>query len=460
MDHSPQCLDHCGNGGDGRGDWFRDSTGAHQHRPDGAVRRGKANLGRLVPMEIVVRFDRESLRRYSGTAADNARPNMLERMEIVQGVQRAIEKEFGPKGRDLISRPMSAITFVPPWPRPSGSTGDLIQRNFTNDRFEEAWNSLRDTGYLTRTREGDELWRVSVRVAAFRNVDYGRFDKELRRIVEPLVARANADISLRASTAIENPESAAGNAPARAAVRSAPEQTVSTVYTGVIPIVYKAQRELLNSLIESTFWSFLTITPLMMIVARGVAGGFVAMLPNILPVVAVFGGMGWLGLPVDIGSMMSASIALGVAVDDTIHYLTWFRESLNRHGDRRRAILDAYRRCATPTLQAALINGLGLSVFALGSFIPTRNFGLLMLVILMAGVVAELVLLPALLASPLGMVFRPAKRGTVTPPLPATEGAADAPGTVPVPTVQFRRRLRKAEEESASNRRKSRRSSA
>ncbi len=44
------------------------------------------------------------------------------------------------------------------------------------------------------------------------------------------------------------------------------------------------------------------------------------MFPNLLPVVAVFGSMGWLGIPVNIGCMMTASIALGVAVDDTIHF--------------------------------------------------------------------------------------------------------------------------------------------
>jgi uncharacterized membrane protein YdfJ with MMPL/SSD domain len=96
-------------------------------------------------------------------------------------------------------------------------------------------------------------------------------------------------------------------------------------------------------------------------------------------------------------------------VDDTIHYLTWFREELNRTGDRRAAIVAAYRRCATPTLQAALISGLGLSVFAFSTFTPTKQFGYLMLTILLAGVVAELVLLPALLAGPLGAVFQPAR---------------------------------------------------
>ena len=79
-------------------------------------------------------------------------------------------------------------------------------------------------------------------------------------------------------------------------------------------------------------------------------------------------------------------------------------------GDRKQAILATYQHCATPTLQAALISGLGLSIFAFSTFTPTQRFGCLMLVILWAGAIAELIYFPALLAGPLGMVFKPRKR--------------------------------------------------
>ncbi len=202
---------------------------------------------------------------------------------------------------------------------------------------------------------------------------------------------------------------------------------IGAVYTGVVPIVYKAQRALLDSLISSSIWSFLTITPLMMFISRSFWAGIVAMLPNVLPVVMVFGGMGWLGIDVDVGSMMTASIALGVAVDDTIHFLNWYRDELDRLGDRKQAILAAYKHCATPTFQAAIISGLGLSIFALSTFTPTQRFGYLMLVILWMGVVAELIFFPALLAGPLGLVFKPRKKKDQARPLhPELIGATDA----------------------------------
>jgi uncharacterized membrane protein YdfJ with MMPL/SSD domain len=212
------------------------------------------------------------------------------------------------------------------------------------------------------------------------------------------------------------------------------DQDVSAVYTGVVPIVYKAQRTLLNSLIDSTFWSFVVITPLMMFISRSFWAGIVCMLPNALPVLVVFGAMGWLDIQVDIGSMMTASIALGVAVDDTIHYLTWFRRDLDSGSDRHSAILTAYKRCATPTFQAALISGLGLSIFAFSTFTPTQRFGYLMLSILFMGVAAELIFFPALLAGPLGRVFQP-RRVTPPVPVPASATASNSATSVAVAEV-------------------------
>jgi uncharacterized protein len=67
--------------------------------------------------------------------------------------------------------------------------------------------------------------------------------------------------------------------------------------------------------------------------------------------------------------------------------------------------LKSYERAATAALQAGLINGLGLSVFATSSFTPTQRFGWLMLSILIAGIVAELIMLPSLMFGPIGKVF-------------------------------------------------------
>lgn len=466
-------------------------------------------LGMLVPLEIVIEFDKDSMAvaaepkttepaastDEAALAEDLSRLTFLERMETIVRIQDVIKKRFGEEGTQIVGRSMSAATFASSLPSKGTSTQTYLIRKGYNQQLENSRDELIKSGFLRVDPDtGSELWRISLRVAAFQGVDYGQFVQEMRDSLYPIIqAQQDRVRILRQMTAWTGEAKMAGrdialwdpvsddlapedlqksklrseelsNLLAKSRVKIArisappadvsyvqlqklndldavvlagafsnaeinvldvalqrvidlesddpkvPKEWVRSVYTGVVPIVYKAQRALLASLIESTMWSFLTITPLMIFVSRSVRAGMVAMIPNVLPVLAIFGGMGWLGIPIDIGSMMTASIALGVAVDDTIHFLAWYREDLHVVRDRRKAIVSCYKRCATPTLQAACISGLGLSVFAFSTFTPTQRFGWLMLAILIAGVVAELILLPAILAGPLGKVFEPRRK--------------------------------------------------
>lgn len=496
----------------------------------------EANLGPLVPMEVVIRVpqheqapsnqelrdlqlelasDEATAERKAEIEAMLAQSQLklpfLERMELAARVQKTIEEEFGPQGRAQVGKAISAATFVRPLPRPGGSTSARLTRSSTSGRLEAHKDEFLHSDYLrVEPEDGTELWRVSLRLSATQEhaVDYGEFVSNLQEAVEPVLAAQRERVEvlekLSAATSPDESRRVVGSSvllvgmPSEKTEQKVDAQTpvnqhrlfadslrdlltisrlklsqhnagetiddehlagadcvvlvgdiasadlerirkaaplvidardhsysaiarektayqkqpasVCAVYTGVVPIVYKAQRSLLDSLVQSTFWSFITITPLMMWISRSFWGGLVSMLPNVLPVLMVFGGMGWLGIDVDVGAMMTASIALGVAVDDTIHYLNWYREELDRLGDRKLAILAAYKHCATPTLQAATISGIGLSIFALSTFTPTQRFGVLMLVILWMGAVAELIFFPAILAGPLGLVFKPRKR--------------------------------------------------
>ena len=472
------------------------------------------NLGKLVPLEIVVRFDSEIQSDESGKTIslgpDSLKLSFLERLETIVRMQKMIDERFGEAGSNVIGNSLSAASFAPELPPSGGDTFSYVHRKTFDVRLSSSREEFAKAGFLKYDPlDNSEMWRISVRVAAFKNVDYGEFVRELRDVARPVLDAHDARVRVLAklnswldgrepagarivlwkfedkdsttavaqdgddeiitahlsallsqsrckvfriqadprSTTISQLEKLqatdavvvlgkfndadlqtirsvvphtidarvrqpsaqsqlAANA-LRPDPRGSEQAEVDAIYTGVVPIVYKAQRALLNSLVESTFWSFLTITPIMMFVSRSFAAGLVAMLPNVLPVLVIFGGMGWMGIPLDIGSMMTASIALGVAVDDTIHYLARYREDLDHYGDRKKAIVATYQHCAIPTLQAAMISGLGLSVFAFSTFTPTQRFGWLMLTILIAGVISELVMLPALLAGPLGRVFQP-----------------------------------------------------
>ena len=180
---------------------------------------------------------------------------------------------------------------------------------------------------------------------------------------------------------------------------------IRSVYTGMVPLVYKTQRELLKSLNESIMWATVLISVVLMFVLKSPVAGVISMIPNMFPIVIIFGALGWLGIKVDIGIMMTASVALGVAVDDTIHFLTWFRRGIAMGMNRRDSIMLSYDRCATAMTQTTLIGGLGLAVFATSTFTPTQQFGYLMISMLGAALVGDLLLLPAMLMSPVGYFF-------------------------------------------------------
>jgi len=196
---------------------------------------------------------------------------------------------------------------------------------------------------------------------------------------------------------------------------------IRAVFTGIVPVVYKTQRQLLISLRQSIVWATVLIAVVMMFVLRNPVAGVVAMIPNVFPIIIIFGGLGWLRIKVDIGIMMTASVALGVAVDDTVHFLTWFRRGVSQGLDRVQAVMLAYDRCATAMLQTTLIGGLGLAVFATSTFTPTQQFGYLMISMLATALVDDLLLLPALLVSPLGRFFGGKAPAKVVVRMPSTE---------------------------------------
>lgn len=131
------------------------------------------------------------------------------------------------------------------------------------------------------------------------------------------------------------------------------------------------------------------------------------MIPNLFPIMIVFGLMGLLGVPVRISAVLTASAALGIAVDDTLHFFTWIRRAIDAGANRTQAVRSAFTRCAPAMFQTTLINGVGLLVFAFTLFLPTRLFATLMIALLGAALVGDLIFLPALLVGPLGKFLRP-----------------------------------------------------
>jgi hypothetical protein len=193
---------------------------------------------------------------------------------------------------------------------------------------------------------------------------------------------------------------------------------ISTWYTGHSNVVYGTERVLLHGLFVSFATAFVIIAVVMALVLRSAFASLVAIVPNLFPSVVVFGLLGWLNMKADVGSIMTASVALGIAVDDTIHFLAWFRRGLATGQSRHEAVRHAYHHCGRAMIQTTVICGLGLGVYALSGFVPVQRFAWMMLLLMLMALVGDLLLLPALLMSPLGKLFAVSERRTVVRELP------------------------------------------
>lgn len=316
------------------------------------------NLGALVPLEVIVRFD-----------ATN-QEGMLPRVELVRKLAESIKQAEG------VSGCLSAATFAPEVLLRKNSLRGTMVNVITNRRLTQARPRLIDAGYIVPA-EGEELWRISVRAAAGQDMDYGLFQRQLQGRLEPILATAKAD-------------GMAG---------------VTTTFTGAIPIIYKARRSLLNGLAYGFGTDVLLVVAAVIVLLRHWSNGLLMLLTSVFPMSICFGAMGWLGVVVDIGSVMTPCVALGVTIDDVIHFLLWFRRGIERGLSPREAVTLAYAGCGRAMVQSWGVIGLGLSAFALSSFIPTFRFGALMIGLLTVGLIGNLFLLPALLAGPLGSLI-------------------------------------------------------
>jgi predicted RND superfamily exporter protein len=255
--------------------------------------------------------------------------------------------------------------------------------------------AAKDSNYFVVASDGVEKWRTTAHVSALGSTDYGELLGELTSVLETQVLPAAV----------------------------AKQQQVSLELSGLMPLVHEIQQQLLHDLFASFLVAFALIAVVMTIVQAGIVAGLLSMVPNVFPALTLFGLLGWYGHPIDVGSIMTASVAMGIAVDDTLHFLTFFQRSLDSGKSRRGAVLAAHKHCGRAIIQTTLICTAGLSAFAFSDFVPTARFAWMMVALLSAALVGDLIVLPSLLIGPLGRVF---DHKSQEPSIVALPGRADS----------------------------------
>ncbi len=180
----------------------------------------------------------------------------------------------------------------------------------------------------------------------------------------------------------------------KALVADMPEVTL----TGITPLIEQAQLTIFQGFKESFSSSFVLIAIVSLCALRSFKLTFWGMVPNVSPIVFVFGLIGWSGASVDIGMMMTGSIAFGMSVDATFHLLFAYQEAIKAGHSSKMASFYSLVQTGKPIFEAAAIASFGMLALTLSSFTPTVRFGLLMAVLLWSAVIGCLVQLPAILA--------------------------------------------------------------
>jgi hypothetical protein len=168
------------------------------------------------------------------------------------------------------------------------------------------------------------------------------------------------------------------------------------ILTNLFILYQSLLQQLFRSQIMTLGIAFGVLSLTIWAIFRSVKIALIAITPNILSTLMVLGIMGWLGIPLDLMTIMIASVALGITVDDTIHYVHRYLEEL-RNGSGEKAVELSHASVGYALLYTSLIVILGFSLLAFSDFVPSILFGLLTGLAMAMAVILDLSMLPVLL---------------------------------------------------------------
>ncbi len=175
-----------------------------------------------------------------------------------------------------------------------------------------------------------------------------------------------------------------------------PVQHASLELTGIGALWLKLMGYIVSSQIEGFLLAFAVVGVMMVLVFRSLVVGGISMVPNLFPVVLTVGAMGWLAIPLDYNKLSIAAVALGIAVDDTIHLVMRFRHEFRIHGRYAVALREALQDVGRALLITSTALVLGFLVLTLSVMDSNVTFGLLLAVTIVAALIADFLLMPAL----------------------------------------------------------------
>ena len=234
---------------------------------------------------------------------------------------------------------------------------------------------------------------IAQELLVFALSDEGR--RELDRVVSSDFSRAQMSVKLASASSdlvfeeIDRAE--------RQAAEVFAGSGITTTATGSGRIFATLDHYLVVSQLSSFATAFVTVFGVIFVVFRSARFGVLGIVANALPVAAVLGLMGWLGISLNIATVMVASVALGIVDDDTIHFIGRFRREAAAGATTETAIEMATVHEGRASLTTAVVNSLGYGIMMFSAYKPTAWFGGLLALTMAVAFLAEVFVVPAVI---------------------------------------------------------------
>ncbi|MBW2402148.1 MAG: MMPL family transporter [Deltaproteobacteria bacterium] len=209
--------------------------------------------------------------------------------------------------------------------------------------------------------------------------------------------------------------------------------TARLTLTGGTVVFARTFDAVIRSMAQSYLLALAIITPLMMLLIGSLRGGLISMVPNLFPILMTLGLMGYLGYPLDFSTVMMGAIVLGVAVDDTIHFLHVFQRYFDRSDDARRAVRETLLTTGRAITLTTIVLAIGFGSFMLSAMSNMVALGFFVSFAVTVAFFADLLIAPALLVL---TRRRHSKRGE---PAPITTSDDTPAGVAPGVSIRVQR---------------------
>jgi predicted RND superfamily exporter protein len=167
-------------------------------------------------------------------------------------------------------------------------------------------------------------------------------------------------------------------------------------FTGSVPVFAHLSNRLVNSQIRSFIFTFIFILCVFLVLYKKIRIALLCLIPNILPVACTIGLMGFLKIPLDVATVLIASVSFGMAVDDTIHFVSTYKEYL-QGDDKITAINNTFSVIGKPIIATSLLLIGGFIVMVFSSYRPIAFMGVFISVNVLLALLYDIILLPSLL---------------------------------------------------------------